>query len=1152
MGGQQVIGVFPSAQWVCCYCDRGFDTKIGLGVHKSHAHREEWNREKTGNRISTVNGMNNGNSSRRRWSEDEELALAELVFILQRAIPVLSEAAQNRELALKMHGRSAEAIKGRRRLESFQAKLAEVAQRNALRPVANHFEVIEDHGNDSQLGDSQYGGGDEIESLASNQVEANQAETKTVSSCTSHRTSIRHVRVSLSSQESLLQGMDQMQIEVEGEIPETSDSEWEIPVSQHVGDELHQGNNDVNIPCDSDLQAKLKNDALRGIKKLKKSLGKRGIKHYRVKRLVKCLNKARGDPAVEEYLDKWLNTVTAQGEHGNVRNCNYQRKNKSKVAQGSTVLKGKKRTAEHAYIQSLYKKKRAKGVAEYIFKDIDDNTPKADGNTSDELANEITPEVMTKYWSNIYMGSVNEGESLSVGNYEDSDPQTNSLMNAITQQDIKRNEPGLNKACGLDGVTPREWRKIPGSVRAAFYNVILYHNIVLERLAKARTIFIKKSQYPSSPSEFRPISITSVIQRQLHKIMAARLNEMRPSNEQQVAFKNVDGITANVGTLRTVIDHSSYNRNDLHIVSMDMRKAFDTVKHSAIIAMTKRKGLPKEFIEYLIKLYSNAKTQIQFEGVAVDARINQGVFQGDPFSPPIFNLVLDKALEALDDKFGYKVNEATRVKCTAFADDVNIIGGSVPGVQININIFARELSEIGLMANPGKCLSLSRIGDGKNKRVLTDTKNKFTVMVNNIQQEIKAIGPNTSWKYLGINFLGEKIDKRLPNIDQYLNRMNSALLKPQQKLEVLNKIVLPKLVHIAVFSNVNKEELSSVDKLVRRYVRKWLYIPHDTPTAYIHAPIRTGGLGIFEMAIRIPIIRFKRYSRFVNASSMAEYIRETSFFKNMEESFGSILETNGVSKVEDEAIAKIYINALDKKLCTKGLTASYECRPSRAWLASKSDEVTPSDFIKYNQVSSNSLPTLARRNWGRQGEQNVECRHGCGSRETAHHILQECSLAHGMRVKRHNRVVELIVDSLKRNEHNSLVEEEPKFQTSEGMRKPDLVIISSNGEDALVIDVQVTGRFELGQRNAEKASKYEKIVGFTGLVKHQYKVKKVSYAAVTISYVGIMEKSSAKLLKKLGVSNNALHMMTTSVLRGSWFCWAMFNRKYRNHPRNKC
>lgn len=305
------------------------------------------------------------------------------------------------------------------------------------------------------------------------------------------------------------------------------------------------------------------------------------------------------------------------------------------------------------------------------------------------------------------MGSNVQDHILSYDNSYKCDPTAREILDPITVEDIQQNEMGNRKAPGLDGLKTSHWKQVPCSVRSALYNVILYHGVVLDRLAKARTIFIAKTPNPRSPGEFRPISITSVIQRQLHKILGNRLNRICKTSGCQVAFKNVDGVATNIGTLRTVLEHSHNSLNDLHIVSIDLKKAFDSVSHAAIVGMAVKRKLPVEFVEYLETLYSKATTQLQFEGETRDAKIGQGTFQGDPLSPILFNLVIDDALESMDNRFGYRLDNVTRAKCTAFADDVIVLGSTKTGVQLNINTLASQLALVGLQVNPEKCMSIT-------------------------------------------------------------------------------------------------------------------------------------------------------------------------------------------------------------------------------------------------------------------------------------------------------------------------------------------------------------------------------------------------------------------------------------------------------------
>lgn len=57
-------------------------------------------------------------------------------------------------------------------------------------------------------------------------------------------------------------------------------------------------------------------------------------------------------------------------------------------------------------------------------------------------------------------------------------------------------------------------------------------------------------------------------------------------------------------------------------------------------------------------------------------------------------------------------------------------------------------------------------------------------------------------------------------------------------------MVIPRLYHQLALGAVTVGTLNKTDKLVRQALRRWLALPHDTPTAYFHTSVKDGGLGI--------------------------------------------------------------------------------------------------------------------------------------------------------------------------------------------------------------------------------------------------------------------------------------------------------------------
>lgn len=79
------------------------------------------------------------------------------------------------------------------------------------------------------------------------------------------------------------------------------------------------------------------------------------------------------------------------------------------------------------------------------------------------------------------------------------------------------------------------------------------------------------------------------------------------------------------------------------------------------------------------------------------------------------------------------------------------------------------------------------------------------------------------------------------------------------------------------------------------------------------------------------------------------------------------------------------------------------------------------------------------------------------------------------------------------------VEEEPRFTTDGGLRKPDL--IARKADQALVVDVQVVGEhISPDAAPVEKAAKYKHL---RELIKERYNAKVVAFITVTLSYRGV-------------------------------------------------
>ena len=94
--------------------------------------------------------------------------------------------------------------------------------------------------------------------------------------------------------------------------------------------------------------------------------------------------------------------------------------------------------------------------------------------------------------------------------------------------------------------------------------------------------------------------------------------------------------------------------------------------------------------------------------------IRNGLKQGDALSPLLFNFALEWAIRRVQvNQNGLKLNGTHQL--LAYADDVNILGGSIRAVKENAEALVVAAKEIGLEVNADKtkyiCLEIRMQGE---------------------------------------------------------------------------------------------------------------------------------------------------------------------------------------------------------------------------------------------------------------------------------------------------------------------------------------------------------------------------------------------------------------------------------------------------------
>lgn len=769
--------------------------------------------------------------------------------------------------------------------------------------------------------------------------------------------------------------------------------------------------------------------------------------------------------------------------------------------------------------------------------------------------NSVNSEEMVEYWSEVFSRTNTAGMVHLEG---EAAPYRSDLDLPFTEGEISRVYSTLNDSSpGFDGVTRKTLREIGKTALWVMCNVFLVAEYTPTFMRKGRVVLIPKVKNPTNPGDLRPLTMMSKVVRFHHKLIGERLEKL-PMSDRQKGFKKRDGMCELLYTLDALIRDARDNRRAIHILFLDVAKAFDTVSHQGLIQVLAKKGTPNGLLGYLRKTYS--QMEVVLPGQAEPLLKRQGVMQGDPKSGTEFNHVVDEVYAPLDPAFGYRITlpaaagegeESVSITDSEFADDGWLVSSTKVGLMAQAEKVVAGFKKFGMKLNASKCAVLSLVYDGKKKThvVLTDPYLSIDGSL------VPMIGPNDTYKYLGLRVgpFGFNTADFMSKFRTSLDRLSTSALNPQQKLYGLKTCLVPSLFHTLVLANVSNRALADMDKRVRRAVRAWLHSPADVPNAAFHAGVNDGGLGIPNICARTRRLGSKRLTdmRLKGDCRVVKFLLGDRGRSDLFNKLSQVhkIGTHVVCSKESEAEAwrqELHATVDGKDLSLRGLPSAVvagaskrHCRssPLDLWLKDERMKVRGGEFVKAIGVRLKSLKTPSRGARGGRGD--ARCRHDLQIGDL-NHIVQHCACVHGLRVQRHNTFVKGLCKSLRNRGYQ--VHPEPVIPTSLGDRKPDLVAVK--GRCAHVLDPIISVENpQLEKRESEKSEKYsvEEVVAYArGLVREQSVSGgpiEVKVHGLALSYRGFMRPETVKVLRDLGVPKRAMAYWTLRVLVDSWFMW---------------
>ena len=300
------------------------------------------------------------------------------------------------------------------------------------------------------------------------------------------------------------------------------------------------------------------------------------------------------------------------------------------------------------------------------------------------------------------------------------------LSGVITEGEVRAalRQLSLGKAAGVDGVPPEFFREAwvqgaggPASNALVRPMVYLFNRVLREGYPEGWRVSavcpVPKKAGAVERDDHRGIAVGTALAKLFSLVLLGRLDEWAEQHGVravgQYGFRKGRGTADAAFVLSHVVETYGARRKPVYAVFVDFRKAYDSVDRDTLWRCLAQLGVRGNMLQTLRDMYGDVRLRVRAgSALGPEFAAARGVRQGDPLSPLLFGLLLERIEPVLGDASlgaGVMVGQQ-RVVTLMYADDLVVLGEDPDSVQRVLSELNRCCACLMMEVNVGKTVGM--------------------------------------------------------------------------------------------------------------------------------------------------------------------------------------------------------------------------------------------------------------------------------------------------------------------------------------------------------------------------------------------------------------------------------------------------------------